>query len=455
MSNLSADRIRKLDSLVHNWLQDADIPGASVVVFDTDGELYAEGFGARNLESNAPATPETLYGVGSITKPITALAIVDLAERGAVSLSDPIDRYVDHYIDAPGEPITIAELLSHTSGMPATSAGLLSQAVEGYPAGVADEADRERLVREATELRVTDRERFFYYNTGYDVLGRVIESVDGRTYAEYIQEELLAPLGMHRATFHRESFESDDDAMTGYKAGEDAPTATEFPFEELIHPSGGLVCSVRDLSKFVRATMTDGSLDGNRVAEPAVVERAQQGRAVRQTRIDGTVERYGYGWMRRGLLDDELVGHGGSIIVSTAYAGFLENAQVGVAVACNTSADPHPMELAGAILAVASGEPATAEPTFALEEKCEAVTGSYESFDDQLTATVERDRGGIAVTISGSWGEEEFTAYPETLTPDDHTFYTVAGNGGRELVEFDVTSDYTDLFYARSRLQRA
>ncbi|MEF8858003.1 MAG: serine hydrolase domain-containing protein [Halolamina sp.] len=218
MSNLSADRVRKLDSLVHNWLPEADIPGASVVVFDTDGELYAEGFGARDLESNAPATPETLYGVGSITK-----------------------------------PITIAELLSHTSGMPTTSAGLLSQAVEGYPAGVADEADRERLVREATELRVTDRERFFYYNTGYDVLGRVIESVDGRTYAEYIQEELMAPLGMHRATFHRESFESDD---------------------------------------------------------------------------------------------------------------------------------------------------------------------------DQLTATVERDRGGIAVTISESWGEEEFTAYPETLAPDDHTFYT-------------------------------
>lgn len=190
MTDLSPARRRDIGSFVHDWVREAEVPGASVVVFGADGERYAEGFGARDLESNAPATPDTLYGVGSVTKPITALAVVDLAEQDQLSLSDPIDRYVDHYADAPGDPITIAELLSHTSGMPATSTGLLSQAMDGRPAGVADERDRERLVRDAVEFRTTDRERFFYYNTGYDVLGRVIEAVDGREYAEYVQDEL-------------------------------------------------------------------------------------------------------------------------------------------------------------------------------------------------------------------------------------------------------------------------
>jgi len=454
MDSLSADRTREIDSLVHDWVQEAELPGASVVVFDADGERYADGFGARDLETNAPATPDTLYGVGSITKPITALTVVDLAERGALSLSDEIDAYVDHFADAPGEPITVAELLSHTSGMPATSVGLLTQAVEGYPAGVADERDRERHVREATAFRATDRERFLYYNTGYDVLGRVVEAVDGRSFAEYVRAELLEPLGMDRATFHEEGFAADDDAMTGYKPGDDAPTPTPFPFEELIHPSGGLVCSVRELSRFLRAAMTDGSIDGTQVVSPEALERAQAAQAVRNTRVDGSAERYGYGWMRREFLDDELVGHGGSLVVSTAYAGFLEDAGVGVALACNTTAEPHPMDIAGAILALAIGEQATAEPTVAIREKCEAVTGSYESFDGETTATVERERGGIAVTVSGSWGEEEFTAYPDSVDPDDHRFYTVAANGARQEVEFDASGEEVDLFYTRSRLRR-
>lgn len=211
---------------------------------------------------------------------------------------------------------------------------------------------------------------------------------------------------------------------------------------------------MRDLSRFVRATMVDDSLDGTRVIAPETVERSQRARATRQSYLDGTEQEYGYGWMRRRLLDDDLLEHGGSIIVSTAYVGFLDDAWVGVAIACNTSADPHPMTVGAAILAIATGDPPTAEPTFALKAKCEAVTGNYESFDGSLTAAVEREQGGVAVTLSGSWGEEEFTAFPASLAPDDHTFYTVMANGVREPVEFDLSGDSADLFYTRSRLQR-
>ena len=127
MGDLSATRTREIESLVYNWVRDNDVPGVSVVLVDADGERFAEGFGAGDLASNAPATPDTLYGVGSVTKPVTALAVVDLAEVGRLSLSDPANRYVDHLADAPGDPVTVAELLSHTSGVPATGTGLLAQ----------------------------------------------------------------------------------------------------------------------------------------------------------------------------------------------------------------------------------------------------------------------------------------------------------------------------------------
>lgn len=113
---------------------------------------------------------------------------------------------------------------------------------------------------------------------------------------------------------------------------------------------------------------------------PGTLERLQRGRAVRQTFLDGTDEEYGYGWMRQPLVDDEVVGHDGSIFVSTAYAGFLEDAGLGVVLACNTTAEPHPADVGQAVLAIATGHDAMAVPAFALRRKCEAVTGTYESF---------------------------------------------------------------------------
>lgn len=130
------------------------------------------------------------------------------------------------------------------------------------------------------------------------------------------------------------------------------------------------------------------------------------------------------------------------------------DAELGVVVACNTSADPHPADLGQAILAHATGHEETAVPAFALRRTCEAVTGSYESFRGAVSATVERSGGGISLTLSGGIGEEELTALPETLDPDDHEFYTVSSAGAREPVVFDLDGDTDDLFFRRHRLRR-
>lgn len=123
MPTLSPQRTREIESLVTDWTNENDVPGASVVIVDEDDEWYAEGFGARDIESNSSATPDTLYGMGSVTKSLTALAVIQLDEAGELSIDDHVDDYVDHYRDAPGEPITIEDLLTHTSGMPATPTG--------------------------------------------------------------------------------------------------------------------------------------------------------------------------------------------------------------------------------------------------------------------------------------------------------------------------------------------
>lgn len=349
--------------------------------------------------------------------------------------------------------MTIAQLLSHTSGMPTVGPDrdLLAQSFEDVPAGVASEADRERHLRAASDFRVADGDRFFYSNTGYNVLGRIVEAVDGRDYATYVREEILAPLEMDRATFDRESFEADGETMTGYGGGEGAPTPQSLPFEELLYPSAGLVASPRELSRFLRAMMTDGRFDGARVADAETVERLQRPRAVRQTFLDGAEREYGFGWTRQPLGDDELVGHAGGVGVSAAYAGFLADAGLGVVVACNTVPDRHPADLAPAVLAVARGEDPTAVPAFALEAKCEAVTGTYASFRGDFETTVEREGGGIALVGPGNEG---ITAFPASLDPDDHEFYAVTDDGARHPVAFDLGGEHDELFFRRTRLRR-
>lgn len=456
MPEIAAETVRDIESLVTDWLNENDVPGASVVVIDEDDELYAEGFGARDVETNAPATPETLFGMGSITKSVTALAVLQLDEAGALSIEDPVDEYVDHYADAPGDPVTIEELLSHTSGMPASPMGAIEQALEGYPSGVADESDLERFVRDSTAFRATDEERFFYYNTGYDMLGQIIEAVDGRSYAEYVDEEIFEPLGMDRATFDPDVLDDDADAMTGYRpGGDDEPPEPEpFPLDDLERPAGGLIASVRELARFLRAMMTDGSVGSNRVCSTDTVDRLQAGRAVRQTFLDGTDQEYGFGWIRQPVGTDEVVGHGGSILVATSYAGYLVDARLGVAVACNTSAEPHTGELGNAILALLSDQEVTAVPAYALKEKCEAVTGTYEAFREKFTVSVERDGGGLSVTFESGLFDEQLRVFPATLDPNDYEFYTVTGAGVRAPLEFDLDGEQADLYYARHRVRR-
>lgn len=444
-ARLPTETVRDIESLVTEWLHDGDIPGVSVAIVDGDGECYAAGFGARDLETNAPATPDTLYGMGSTTKPVTSLAVIQLVEAGRLALDDPVDDYVGHFATAPGEPITIEELLTHTSGMPSTPTELWAQTQVGYPAGIADGADFERFVRDSTGFRDIDEQRFFYYNTGYSVLGQVIQVIDGRTYAEYVGDEIFDPLGMDRASFSQESLTTDEDAMTGYRPGDadEPPEAAPLPLHAVRDPSGNMIASVRELSRFLRAMMTDGSLGETRVCAPETLDYLQEGRSIYQTLLDGTETEYGCAWMRHPLGTDEVVGHTGGKIGSTAYLGYLETAGYGVVVACNTSADPP--NLGRAILALVNGDPKTVLPTLAFEEKCEAVTGTYASFREDRTVTVERTEQGLLLTLENPLGQDELYAVPASLDPGDHEFY-IPGPGIRGALEFDLDGEHDELY---------
>lgn len=110
--------IQRIERCIDDKRVEHDVPGLSIAITDLDEVVYKNAFGARDIEERIPVTPDTLYSIASVTKVYTALAILRLATTGHLSVNDEIRAYTDFWNDVPGDPITIAELLAHSAGVP-------------------------------------------------------------------------------------------------------------------------------------------------------------------------------------------------------------------------------------------------------------------------------------------------------------------------------------------------
>lgn len=455
---LEVEAREAVETFVADWLADQRIPGAAIAVVDGADVAYTEGFGARSLEDNVPTTPDTLFGVGSCTKSVTAAAVMQLIERGQLALEDHVDEYRPHLATVPGDPITVEELLTHTSGMPSDGAAgpLISRSAgpSHVEVPLSSEADFRRHVQQSVDRRVTDREAFFYYNSGYTILGRIVESVTGQPYAEYVDANVLTPVGMERSTFDQETFEADDDRMTPYRKESGSMTESAFPFDPLLYPAGGLVSSVRELAAYLQLYIGQGTVDGETVLEPGSVDAMATPIGTFGTYFDGREVGYGYGLMIEEYLGDRLIGHGGSIVVSNAWFGYLEDAEVGVAIACTTSPEAHPSDVGMAVLALLQGaDPAAVQPHYRLKDALERATGTYEDYREVGSATVERVGGTLRIDgESAAGGGMELLATPTSVGDDELVCTTTMASGFERQARFVFGEETDDLFFERARL---
>lgn len=457
---LSAETIEKIESFVTNWLAEDHIPGASLAIIDGSDTVYSEGFGAREIATNAPATPQTLYGVGSCSKSFTALGIMQLAAEDELALQDHVDDYLPHLSDTPGEPVTINELLTHSSGMP--SDGNLEVLIRRLT-GVSDDgiplssaSDFRRHVQGSAGERRCDDEPFFYYNTGFTLLGLIIESISGDSYAEYVRDHILHPLNMDRSGFSQEGFEAATDRMTPYYEDEGETVPGELAFDQHLYAPGGLYSSVAELADYVAAMMNGGVYEGAELLAAEDVAKMFAPRSTRERLLDETPIHYGYGWRVQSYLDDRLVGHGGSMGTTTASMGFLEDAEIGVTIACNFAPEHHPTTaLLGVLAILRDADPSRTVPQLALDSQAEPLPGSYDSYRGVMSAEVERDGADLTMTIDGFNADRTMVLHPTSLDPDQRIFEAITAEGERVRTEFDVhSSGEVDLFYRRWRLHK-
>lgn len=293
-----------------------------------------------------------------------------------------------------------------------------------------------------------------YCNTGYTLLGKLVEVVTGASYAEYVRENVFDPLGMDRSTYSREEFEADSDRMTPYVREETETRTAEFPFDDLLHASGGLLTSVAEFARYARLYLDDGTVGGETVLGAEAVEELRTPTASFGTRFDGAEVGYGYGVMIEPFLGESLVEHGGTMGVSNAWFGVLEESGVGVVIACTTEPETDAATAGKGVLSLVRGEdPEQVVPRLRLVEALERVSGRYETYRGLGDATVERVGGTLRLELGSRGGSQELFATPDELRDDLLVCSTVTGSGMRRQIRFEC-GDSVDLFFERLRFSK-
>ncbi len=421
--------------------------------------MYSKGFGYRDVASLLPATPGTIYGIGSITKSFTALAVLKLVEEGLASLEDPVERYVRGVnLAHHGAKATLHHLLTHTFGIPAL--GYAEALIYGLvppgrraPYPIAGPEDVISFLKNAASWADAPPGRTFsYLNEGYVLLGKVVEAVSGRRYEDFIRSEILEPLGMERSYFSRREVEADPDVATPYALdGERGLVKCSFPYG--VGADGGLLSNALDLSRYLRMLMGYGRLGDTEVVSRESVELMEGPHVRLGMEVFGGEEYYGYGLMiHKDFLRRTLIGHGGSVLMYNAYVGYVREEGVAAAVLTNSPGAP-PLTIAAYALAAAIGEdPARLKQVLA-ELVARRVEGIYESYGGTMRVRVRR-RGGYLLIEWLDAPEEPLIALIQEVTPDGFKAVAAGINMNRIPVEVRVEDGKAVLRVERYKLVR-
>ncbi len=292
---LSAARLGRLTERLKQGVERGEIPGAVVLVARRGKVAYLESFGLRDPESKAPMRADTIFRIASMTKPFTSLAIMMLAEEGRLSIADEAARFLPAFkelkvgvlrrspdgrtemaIEPMRRPITIQDLLRHTSGLTYGRAGAnpLKQAYLDARIGSTGDTNEQMVAKLSRLALVNQPGTTWEYSVSTDVLGRIVEVVSGMPLDRFIADRITGPLRLPDTGF----FAPAAKASRGASAQREGPK-NELPVippvtEDLAYKSGGggMVSTIADYARFCQFWLNGGELDGVRLVSRKTIE---------------------------------------------------------------------------------------------------------------------------------------------------------------------------------------
>ncbi len=259
----------EIEALVEQIMGDGSVPGAAIGIVK-DGELaYTEWFGVTELDSDDPVTPDSDFFMASVSKCVLAMAIMQLVEEGRIDLDAPVVDYLPYFTlgGTRAEDITIRQLLSHTSGMPDMEDWERRYAYMDKEMRT-DEGALEDYVRSLGDERLlfSPGEDWSYSSIGFNILGDVIAKVSGQSFEDYMQEQILTPLGMEDSSFLLS--EVDPERLVsphGYTSSGKVVVNNFIPYTRSGAPASTLFSTLDDMTRFALANLNHGELDSVQV----------------------------------------------------------------------------------------------------------------------------------------------------------------------------------------------
>jgi CubicO group peptidase (beta-lactamase class C family) len=290
-----------VDDYVRAEMRQRHIPGAAIAVVRNGKVIKVEGYGLASVEFNAPATKETVFEIGSVTKQITAAAIMLLVEEGKINTNEKISKYLPNAPET-WENVTVRHLLSHTSGVKSYT-GIAS----GFE--LTKRLKREDFIKAigAYPLEFEPGARYNYSNSGYNLLGFIIESVTGKSYWEFVRERIFKPLGMNQTADRDPQFVIRNRAV-GYEWENNRLVGRDYDLTD-VFSAGAVVSTVVDLAKWDAALRNESLLKKSSLEKmwtPVVLNNRE-------------TYPYGFGFNTTEFRGHRLVSHGGQT------AGFAAN----------------------------------------------------------------------------------------------------------------------------------
>jgi CubicO group peptidase (beta-lactamase class C family) len=304
------DFVSRADTYVDAYVRQGKFRGAVLVA--KDGKpVFRKGYGPANAEWDIPNTPDTKFRIGSITKQFTAMAILQLVEAGKVKIDDPVNKYLEQ-VPSTWDKITVHHLLTHTSGIPS-----YTSLPNFWRDKVRDPVKPEEIVKLIRDkpLDFEPGEKWIYNNTGYVLLGRIIEKTSGENYAAYIQKHIFDPLGMKDSGYdlHKVILKK---RASGY-----SPDGTNAPYLDttVAYSAGALYSTVDDM------LIWDQALHDGKLISKESYERM----------FTPVKNNYAYGWNVVTFGGRTEVAHGGGINGFNTFFIRFPRERVAVAVFAN------------------------------------------------------------------------------------------------------------------------
>jgi CubicO group peptidase (beta-lactamase class C family) len=326
--------LSKIRGEFQDYVERRQTSGTVTLVAHKGKVVSLEAVGWQDLEAKTPMKPDSIFQIASMTKPITAMGIAMLEEEGKLSIDDPVEKHLPEFrgqqiiqkregatitLGKPSRPITIKDLLTHTSGLRG-----------GFPAGFGDlYSKRNRTLAEATiaisqwPLEFEPGTKWAYCNTGIDTLGRIIEVCSGKSYEAFLDERLFRPLGM-KDTFFYPTPEQKARVATLYKKDKDGLARSDNFLGDAVNgkfplPAGGLFSTAPDLAKLYQMLLDRGTAGGHRYLSEATLEKMTRNHTgeLRAGFTDGIVMGLGFQIVGKPVGVTEMLspgtyGHGGA-----------------------------------------------------------------------------------------------------------------------------------------------